>query len=1613
MSHSLNQQLNESLRDAMLAYYLTHKVPTALKEKITHADDLYEYWLLDIQVSQAVPTSPVACAISSLQQYITRIQLGLEPGYEKQGMTPSQDKLWREQLHTYALWNANQQLQYHPANYLDPTLRRDKTNSFEQLENDLSQYRIQADTVTTAVQNYLARFEETANIRTINGYIDADLSKLYSGTYYFVGKSSSEHTYYWRSLDLSKRAGSVLFQSAWSDWEKINLSVSDATAEQSIRPVYFNNRLFFIWAECIPPSPTSSVKPAQPDSGEKKQQTEWINSRYVKFRLNFSYKKHDGNWSVPKACIEEYCATEDVNALTSAFLKTITQTVAIVDSNGPPVLFLSVLATSRKAPKQQELFIGKFFQAVHIDQSFNITTVADGGSPERYSVLPGSQVADEINRLLEPFDPSQKTKVQAVVKGIDQSVSGYYSELLPDRARQYLTFFAHKNQGNLQFKVTPAAKHSITITHQAITEDNKHWNHENNRDRIKSTEDSDVAFDSNTNELVFSSTLSGDFRHSYSVMLTKKSTKNIRITLNVDDALNDPKATQLKLATGSKIIGLTDEFKTDFYTIYFKNTATHDEFPNAVHTEKGLLISMSANTGDDKKDDISLAGNYIDKNAFISLYTSTENAIQIDIDRYSKYSETTKKKSLHAQSTLTIKAPKVTTNNLRAYKHIIMSANFKNYPFTEFISANSHQIINYQDTAHESLHGSTPELTRGHRVTARIALTQDQITSGITLIHGVATLEPAREDSTILGYALKATTLKLDTLATSTTLNQQLAPTIKRQTSKTLGTAEFIDFSKNTSIPPAGMPTTLRTNTCFAGKLVQEANISLEHLFSLTPKTWQEPPLTPGGAAEDIDFNGAHGKYFWELFLYVPWLVAHRLNQEQQYVDAHAWLKYIFDPGRLADKASERPAFWGFNELVRKEPLPGNVTHDPHELAVRAPVHFRKAIYLLYLDILLNHGDAAYRQLTPDSLTQAKLWYTRANHFLGPRPRVTTTEPWDEITLETLTTERSKALRKLEQENPPINANPAIEGTALASLADTDNLCLPFNTDLVARWDKLESRLHNLRHNLDITGKPLHLSLYATPLSPLKLLARRSKGAFGEGGGTQFIDAQVGHYRFQIMQGHALTTTEAVIQFGNMVLNLIERKEQAEYLELQQQQAWDLANIVVTQQHQALLIDEKNRQALSTSRSMIQSRMRHYEHLLTEGISAAEAQAGQLYLISSGFETAGSAAAAAAGIAMIAPNIFGTSTGGSRWEGPFYAAQALAQGVATALRGTAADLDRTEQFNRRAQEWAHAQDQARLELAQVDAQLQAYAEQEKATRLQLRLAETSLGQAWSNYQLLAKRFTKAQLYDWLNAQLSKFYYQVYDLSLSLCRTAQACWQYEVANYERTFIQPSAWNNNYRGYLAGEALKLSLLEMNTAYLNHNVRDLEIVKTISLRHRMIDCKVATPTTDTQSSSTQNTWTEHKQQLVENGTLCFKLTEALFEEDYPKHILRRIKGISVSLPATLGPYEDIKAILTQTHSEVVLPSGERPSDKRAHQQIALSTGLDDNGLFTLNFEGNDRYLPFEYTGAISNWTLEFPNHVQQNAVLKSINDIVIHLRYTARVPTAKVTAASGGQA
>ena len=52
----------------------------------------------------------------------------------------------------------------------------------------------------------------------------------------------------------------------------------------------------------------------------------------------------------------------------------------------------------------------------------------------------------------------------------------------------------------------------------------------------------------------------------------------------------------------------------------------------------------------------------------------------------------------------------------------------------------------------------------------------------------------------------------------------------------------------------------------------------------------------------------------------------------------------------------------------------------------------------------------------------------------------------------------------------------------------------------------------------------------------------------------------------------------------------------------------------------------------------------------------------------------------------------------------------------------------------------------------------------------------------------------------------------------------------------------------------------------------------------------------------------------------------------------------------------------------------------------------------MFALNFD-DERYLPFEGTGAVSRWALVFPRPDRQQDALRSLTDIIVHVQYTAK--------------
>ena len=115
-----------------------------------------------------------------------------------------------------------------------------------------------------------------------------------------------------------------------------------------------------------------------------------------------------------------------------------------------------------------------------------------------------------------------------------------------------------------------------------------------------------------------------------------------------------------------------------------------------------------------------------------------------------------------------------------------------------------------------------------------------------------------------------------------------------------------------------------------------------------------------------------------------------------------------------------------------------------------------------------------------------------------------------------------------------------------------------------------------------------------------------------------------------------------------------------------------------------------------------------------------------------------------------------------------------------------------------------------------------------------------------------------------------------------------------------------------------------------------------------------------------------------LRANGSAEFRIPEWLLDMDGPGHYLRRIKQVSLSIPAVAGPLTGINCKLSLLRSAVRkspdlgddYPRRQETDDSRfvdyfgAVESIVTSSGDGDSGLFETNLR-DERFLPFEGAG------------------------------------------------
>ncbi|MEY1424818.1 neuraminidase-like domain-containing protein [Morganella morganii] len=824
--------------------------------------------------------------------------------------------------------------------------------------------------------------------------------------------------------------------------------------------------------------------------------------------------------------------------------------------------------------------------------------------------------------------------------------------------------------------------------------------------------------------------------------------------------------------------------------------------------------------------------------------------------------------------------------------------------------------------------------------------------------------------------------------------------------------AQYLEFCKDNDSDCK--KTRIRLNTLFVRDLVLLANKGVGHVLSWRGQNLTEPDIDDDDdfISVPIDFNGANALYFWELFYYAPMMITDILLQHQSYNEAERWLHYIFNPAGYIENDIYTDRYWNVRPLAEdtqwNESLPDDT--DPDAIALADPMHYKIATLMKTLELIIARGDAAYRELERDSLNEAKSWYMQALSLLGKEPVTLLNKNWSSPVLEDAAnmTVQSTIQHLLMQINTPGDSS-AISVNSANTLI---NVFKPqLNEKLIACRDTINQRLFNLRNGLSINGQRLYLPIFSSPTDPRNMLESQVNTINSE---KTLKNKKMLMYRFPEVIENAKSLVAQLIEFGDKLLSFNESRDNEKFSELLIHQGDDLLSQSIRIQDAEIKSLQSEKILLLSQQREIIHRAEHYETLYSEYILPGEAGAIVLNTLAAGLSGQSRVIKGLGMLADLAPNIFGVAAGGSDWSAGTDCASELMGGAAETMQGLAYPLEKGAEYRRRAQEWQLEAESAREEEKQIAAELEAMDMQITAANMQKDYITTEQRQNQQQLQFLQRKFTRTELYGWLRGRLMAIYSPFYDLAVSRCFMAEDAYRYEmnINAEDRSFINTSAWKGAYSGLMAGESLMLNLAQLEEAYLEKDKRVLEVTRTVSLaevynseimgnnKFSFADVTALVSDGKPNKRGSDDNYVALVSTAEQTNSMeldaVIKLDELGIYTDYPTDLgeHRLIMQISVTLPALIEPYQNVRALLEYItkSDEEVLPEG--------CSAIAVSHGMNDSGLFHLQF-GDSTYLPFEGLSVKGkgHFKLRFfdVGGGDQKRLLQTLTDIVLHIRYT----------------
>ncbi|MEP0925071.1 hemopexin repeat-containing protein [Leptolyngbya sp. ST-U4] len=688
---------------------------------------------------------------------------------------------------------------------------------------------------------------------------------------------------------------------------------------------------------------------------------------------------------------------------------------------------------------------------------------------------------------------------------------------------------------------------------------------------------------------------------------------------------------------------------------------------------------------------------------------------------------------------------------------------------------------------------------------------------------------------------------------------------------------------------------------------------------------------------------------------------------------------------------------------------------DPHAIAALRPLAYRKAIVMSYIDNLLDWGDILFRQYTRESIQEARMLYILAHDLLGEKPKnmgqvvLSPTKAYKDFKHYTGNTGNVKEdydfLIDLENSSTSSSIVPYEQSLSFAA-TQFDTITNPYffikeNELFTEYWTRVEDRLAKIRACLNIDGVAQPLPLFQPPIDPMALVAAAaSKGgiaAAAMAGGM----VNVSDYRFDTLMAKAQDLAGKLKNLSDTLLSALEKQDSEELSLLQHTQEEMMLDLVTVLKDQQIQEAENSLQDMETSKLRAQDQLNHYTKLIDAGYLPEERI--QIAMMGAAASVYGIAVLSkvVSGLSYVLPQFtagpfsFGVTSGGQNVGAMLAefgeAKESLAEGLS--MGGEAAGV--VGQFKRSTEDWDLQKKMATWEMTQLAHQIDAQICRIAMAKQELLMHKKEIENSKAIAQFMKSKFSNAELYNWMSGKLSGLFFQTFKLAHDYAKQAEQSFIFEkgLQAGKVNYITGMYWDSQRKGLLAGYSLELDLDRMEKAYAETDSRRLEITKNISLLELDPLALLA---------------------LKTQGACTFRLSEELLDYDFPGHYNRQIK--SVSLAFDIGEGQSVNATLTQLSSKLVMdtdikavkhlidPANESTPNVRANwrasQQIALShvdQYTENSGMFELNF-GDERYLPFEGTGAVSTWRLEL-NGKKGSYNPADLLDVTIKLRYTAK--------------